>query len=86
MSHDDPEAAPADRQEPLRPHHPAGHPTLEVAQAVGTQVKATISEPYRIAHATLELECEGCVDDGSWCAMTDLELASPAGAGAHSHG
>jgi cobalt-zinc-cadmium efflux system protein len=46
-----------------------GHPTLEAAQAVGLEVKRAIAGPYRVAHATLELECEGCVDDGSWCAM-----------------
>ncbi len=61
-----------------------GHPTLEEAQVVGTKVKAAVSVPYRIAHATLELECEGCVDDGSWCAMTDLDLAPTTGE--HSHG
>jgi cobalt-zinc-cadmium efflux system protein len=49
-----------------------GHPTLEEAQQVGTAVKAAVSGPYAINHATLELECEGCVDDGSWCAMVDL--------------
>lgn len=63
-----------------------GHPTLEEAQAVGTLVKTAVSGPYRIAHATLELECEGCVDDGSWCAMTDLDVASAVTAGGHSHG
>ncbi|MCU1461786.1 MAG: cation diffusion facilitator family transporter [Acidimicrobiales bacterium] len=47
-----------------------GHPTLEEAQAIGMSVKRAISWPFGIAHATLELECEGCVDDGSWCAMT----------------
>jgi cobalt-zinc-cadmium efflux system protein len=46
-----------------------GHPTLEEAQAVGVEVKRAIAGPYRVAHATLELECEGCVDDGSWCSM-----------------
>ncbi len=46
-----------------------GHPSLEQAQSVGTQVKAAVSAPFGVAHATLELECEGCVDDGSWCAM-----------------
>ncbi|MHB8512249.1 MAG: cation diffusion facilitator family transporter [Actinomycetota bacterium] len=56
----------------------AGHPTLEEAQQVGIKVKRTISEPFRIAHATFELECESCVDDGSWCAIgnhaTSLKL------------
>ncbi|HEX8001119.1 MAG TPA: cation diffusion facilitator family transporter [Mycobacteriales bacterium] len=47
----------------------AGHPTLEEAQLVGTAVKRAVSAPYGIAHATVELECEGCVDDGNWCAL-----------------
>jgi cobalt-zinc-cadmium efflux system protein len=47
----------------------AGHPSLEEAQVVGTAVKRAISRPFAIAHATLELECESCVDDGTWCAM-----------------
>ncbi len=46
-----------------------GHPTLEEAQAVATEVKRAVSAPYGIAHATVELECEGCADDGSWCAF-----------------
>jgi cobalt-zinc-cadmium efflux system protein len=47
----------------------AGHPTLEAAQLVATEVKRAVSAPYGIAHATVELECEGCVDDGNWCAF-----------------
>ncbi|HWL35281.1 MAG TPA: cation diffusion facilitator family transporter [Frankiaceae bacterium] len=47
----------------------SGHPTLEEAQVVGTEVKRAVSAPYGIAHATVELECEGCVDDGQWCAF-----------------
>jgi cobalt-zinc-cadmium efflux system protein len=47
----------------------AGHPTLEEAQVIGTAVKRAVSAPYGIAHATVELECEGCVDDGNWCAF-----------------
>ena len=46
-----------------------GHPSLEEAQRVGTRVKAMISAPFAIAHATFELECEACQDDGSWCAI-----------------
>jgi cobalt-zinc-cadmium efflux system protein len=46
-----------------------GHPTLEAAQVVATDVKRAVSAPFGIAHATIELECEGCVDDGSWCAF-----------------
>jgi cobalt-zinc-cadmium efflux system protein len=61
-----------------------GHPTLEEAQRVGTAVKAAVSGPFSIAHATLELECEGCVDDGTWCAMTDLRPDQDAHAG-HAH-
>lgn len=61
-----------------------GHPTLEEAQMVGTAIKTAVSAPYRIAHATFELECEGCVDDGEWCAMTDLEPTSNTHAG-HAH-
>lgn len=49
-----------------------GHPTLEEAQAVGTSVKRRLSARFAIVHATLELECEGCVDDGSWCAIGDI--------------
>lgn len=47
----------------------AGHPTLEEAQVIGTEVKRAVSAPFSIAHATVELECEGCVDDGKWCAL-----------------
>lgn len=50
----------------------SGHPSLEEAQVVGIGVKRAISRPFAIAHATLELECESCVDDGSWCTM-DLD-------------
>jgi cobalt-zinc-cadmium efflux system protein len=46
-----------------------GHPTLEEAQAVGTKAKAAVSGPFSIAHATFELECESCRDDGSWCTI-----------------
>lgn len=59
----------------------AGHPSLEDAQQVGTAVKAAVSAPYRIAHATVELECEGCVDDGAWCAISPTVLAREPHAG-----
>jgi cobalt-zinc-cadmium efflux system protein len=62
----------------------SGHPSLEEAQEVGTRVKGMISGPFRIAHATFELECEGCIDDGSWCAIVQVDLASPPAA--HTHG
>jgi len=47
----------------------AGHPSLEDAQVVGVAVKQAVVAPYRIAHATLELECESCGDETDWCAM-----------------
>jgi cobalt-zinc-cadmium efflux system protein len=40
----------------------SGHPTLEEAQVVGDRVKAAIGGPFTIAHSTLELECERCID------------------------
>lgn len=46
-----------------------GHPTLEEAQVVGERVKGILTESFRIAHATLELECESCSDEGDWCAI-----------------
>jgi cobalt-zinc-cadmium efflux system protein len=46
-----------------------GHPTLEEAQEVGGRVKAEVSERFRIAHATIELECETCEDVGPACEM-----------------
>jgi len=47
----------------------SGHPSLEEAQVVGEAVKVAVTRRFRIAHATLELECESCGDDGDWCAM-----------------
>lgn len=47
-----------------------GHPTLEEAQVVGGRVKANIGPAWRIAHATLELECEACEDVGDPCAIS----------------
>ena len=47
----------------------SGHPTLEEAQVVGDRLRATIGRRFAIAHATLELECEACVQaDGEPCA------------------
>jgi cobalt-zinc-cadmium efflux system protein len=46
-----------------------GHPTLEEAQVVGERVKASIRAPHRIAHATLELECEACGTPDDFCAI-----------------
>lgn len=47
----------------------AGHPTLEEAQEVGNRIKAAVADQFGIAHATLELECEACSDDGADCAI-----------------
>ena len=47
----------------------SGHPTLEEAQAVAEVVKGAIATPFSLSHATLELECETCVEA---CAMEDL--------------
>ncbi len=47
----------------------SGHPTLEEAQVVGDRVRGVVGPPFGIAHATLELECESCVqEDGEPCA------------------
>lgn len=60
-----------------------GHPTLEEAQLVGEQVKAAIAGPYGIAHSTLELECERCLDgDADPCRMESVEAPT---AGFHHH-
>ena len=60
-----------------------GHPTLEEAQVVGEHVKAAIAGPYGIAHSTLELECERCLDgDEDPCGM---ESATPAAVSLHHH-
>ena len=50
----------------------SGHPTLEEAQATGVEVRRAVAEGFRIAHATLELECETCAEDVSGCTMDDL--------------
>ena len=50
-----------------------GHPTLEEAQVVGDRLKRLIADRFGIAHATLELECEPCMDDDrDPCAMDGL--------------
>jgi cobalt-zinc-cadmium efflux system protein len=53
----------------------AGHPTLEEAQLVGAAVKQRIGARFDIAHATIELECEECVDDtDDACAMPGVQV------------
>lgn len=60
-----------------------GHPSLEEAQAVGTAVKAELAEHHRIAHATIELECENCLADGEG---PDCGMEVPVVAVTHHHG
>jgi cobalt-zinc-cadmium efflux system protein len=50
----------------------SGHPTLEEAQATGVEVRRAIADGFRIAHATLELECETCADYVPGCVMDEL--------------
>jgi cobalt-zinc-cadmium efflux system protein len=58
----------------------SGHPTLEEAQVVGDAVKAAVARPYGIAHATVELECERCIEgDGDPCLMDALGAAGHTG-------
>lgn len=52
----------------------AGHPSLEQAQAVATAVKHAVAAGYGVAHATVELECEGCADTGPFCAVDPQAL------------
>ena len=42
-----------------------GHPTLEEAQVTAEHVRQAIAVQFRIAHATLELECEPCTNDAA---------------------
>lgn len=53
----------------------SGHPTLEEAQVVGDAVKRAVAGPFAIAHSTLELECERCVDDTVDPCLIDLSDA-----------
>ena len=40
-----------------------GHPSLEQAQIVGERVKSCVAQRFKVAHATLEMECEPCAED-----------------------
>jgi len=51
-----------------------GHPSLEEAQVVGNRVKQSIAVSFEIAHATLELECETCEEDGPSCEIELVEI------------
>ena len=63
-----------------------GHPSLEEAQVVGARVKTTIGAPFRISHATLELECEACGLPDEFCAIDTTSIAAPAHRHGHDHG
>lgn len=70
-----------------------GHPSLEEAQVVGARVKAAIGRPFRISHATLELECEACGVPGDFCSIDPPQTADHShshdtahGDGGHDHG
>ena len=58
-----------------------GHPSLEEAQVVGARVKSAIGGPFRISHATLELECEACGVPDDFCTIDTPQ----SGDHAHSH-
>ena len=63
-----------------------GHPSLEEAQVIGERVKSAVSGPFSIAHSTLELECEPCVEDKDDPCPMDNVQAGPADAHAlHRH-
>lgn len=63
-----------------------GHPTLEQAHAVGEQVKQRIAVPFSIAHSTLELECERCIDRGcDPCLMESLDTGVSEATAGHHH-
>lgn len=58
-----------------------GHPSLEEAQVVGARVKSAIGGPFRISHATIELECEACGVPDDFCTIDTPRTAHHA----HSH-
>ncbi len=59
-----------------------GHPSLEEAQVVAGRVRRELADRFRIAHATIELECETCEDAGPAC---DMDLVAPTQVGARGH-
>jgi cobalt-zinc-cadmium efflux system protein len=60
----------------------SGHPTLEEAQAIGDRVKAAIGAPFTIAHSTLELECERCIEgEADPCLMDTVTESTSAASG-----
>lgn len=61
-----------------------GHPTLEEAQAIGEKVKRAVAQPFSVAHATFELECEPCVAGDPGCPMDMAAIDHPSRPG-HGH-
>lgn len=57
----------------------AGHPSLEEAQALADRIKERLRTDHGIDHATIELECERCVEPAAEaCAVTAAELSRTA--------
>ncbi len=54
-----------------------GHPSLEQAQVIGERVKSAVGERFRVAHATLEMECEPCADDVADACAVDAVSRGP---------
>jgi cobalt-zinc-cadmium efflux system protein len=61
-----------------------GHPTLEEAQAIGEEVKQAVAQPFSVAHATFELECEPCTPGDPGCPMDAAAIDQPSHQG-HGH-
>ncbi len=59
-----------------------GHPSLEEAQLVAGRVRHELAGRFRIAHSTIELECESCEDVGPAC---DMDRVDPSEMTAHGH-
>jgi cobalt-zinc-cadmium efflux system protein len=59
-----------------------GHPSLEAAQAVASQVRHELAHRFHISHSTIELECETCQGVGPDC---EIELVVPSAPHSHHH-
>jgi cobalt-zinc-cadmium efflux system protein len=62
----------------------SGHPTLEQAQATGELIKAVVADRFGIAHATLEMECEACLDVDP-CVLEGFDSTQGGRGALHSH-
>jgi cobalt-zinc-cadmium efflux system protein len=54
-----------------------GHPSLETAQGVGQDLRRLLSDRYRVAHSTLQLECEPCDSLGAPACAADSSGPGP---------